>query len=150
MVSSHLHYFNSLFRRLSSFSIHKLQCIQNTLGEIVTNCNRYSPASPFLKQLHWLPVEFRRIFKTATLVYKFVYCGHASYFGPLLSIRCGRYGIRYNHPERRFLEVPQYYSSVHKSKKQFGHSFVLMLPDDVRSAPILACFRKMLKSYLFR
>ena len=28
----------------------KLQCIQNTLGSIVTNCNRYSRASPILKK----------------------------------------------------------------------------------------------------
>ena len=70
LVSSRLDYCNSLFKRLSSFNMHKLQCIQNTLGRIVTNCNRYLQATPILKKLHWLPVEFRCIFKTATLVYK--------------------------------------------------------------------------------
>ena len=41
-------------------------------------------------------------------------------------------------------------------KKHFGHSFAfdavahwIDLPDDVRSAPNLACFRKNIKSYLF-
>ena len=29
--------------------MHKLQCIQNTLGRIVTNCNRCSQAGPILK-----------------------------------------------------------------------------------------------------
>ena len=71
LLSSRLDYCNSLFRSLSSFHMRKLQCIQNTLRRIVTNCNRYSWASPILKKLHWLPVEFRCIFKTATLVYSF-------------------------------------------------------------------------------
>ena len=41
-------------------------------------------------------------------------------------------------------------------KKHFGHSFVFdaptiwtHLPDDVSSAPTLACFKKKLKFYLF-
>ena len=116
LVSSRLDYCNSLFRSLSSFNMHKLQCIQNTLRKIVTNCNRLSQASPMLKKLHWLPVEVWCIFKTATLVYKFLHSGYSSYFSPHLSIHCGRYGTRYNRPDKRFLEVPQFYPSVHKSE----------------------------------
>ena len=120
-------------------------------GRIVTNCNRYSWATPILKQLYWLPVEFRCIFKTATLVYKFlhighpsylsphlsIHCGrygtkflhigHPSYLSPHLSIHCGRYGTRYNHPDKRFLEVPRYYPSVHKSDTSVT-VLLLMLP----------------------
>ena len=58
LVSSHLDYCNSLFRSLFFFNMLKLQYIQNTLGRIVTNCNRYSRATPILKPLHWLPVGF--------------------------------------------------------------------------------------------
>ena len=151
LVSSRLDYCNSLFRSLSSFNMCKLQCIQNTLGRIVTNCNRYSQATPILKiKLHWLPVEFQCIFKTATLVYKFHHSGHPSYFSPHLSIYCGRYGTRYNCPDKRFLEVPQYYPPVHKCKKNHSsHSFAFDapilwndLPDDVCPVPNLACSGK--------
>ena len=100
--------------------------------------------------------EFRCIFKTATLVYKFLHSGHPNYFSSHLSIHCGRYGKIYNCPDKRFLEAPQFYPSVYKSKKRFGHSFAFDaptlwndLPDDVNSAQTLACFRKKLKSYLF-
>ena len=124
---------------------------------LVTNCNKYTRASPILKRLHWLPVEFCCIFKTATLVYKFLHNGHPSYFGLLLSTRCGRYSTIYNHPDKRFLEVPQFCPSIHKSKNNFGHSFAfdaptvwIHLPDEVHSAPTLACFRKRLKSYLLK
>ena len=51
LVSSPLDYCNSLFRSLSSFNMGKLQCIQNTLGRIVTNCNRYSRVTLNLKKL---------------------------------------------------------------------------------------------------
>ena len=64
LVSSRLDYCNSLFRNLSSFHMCKLQCIQNTLRRIATNCNRYSRTSPILRKLHWLPVEFLYIFQT--------------------------------------------------------------------------------------
>ena len=57
--------------------------------------------------------------------------------------RCGKYGTRYNHPDKKFLEVPQYYPSVHECKKHFRH-----LSDDCFGTT-LACFRKKLKSYLF-
>ena len=86
LVNSHLDYCNSLSRSLSSFNMCKLQCIQNTLCRIVT---------PILKQLQWLPVELQCIFKTATLVNKFLHSGARRYFGPLLSILCGRYHTRY-------------------------------------------------------
>ena len=58
LVSSHLDYCNFLFMSLSSLNMHKLQCIQNTLTGIVTNCNKYTRASLILKLLHWLAVEF--------------------------------------------------------------------------------------------
>ena len=63
LVTSRLDYCNSLFRSLSSLNMRKLQCIQNTLARIVTNCNKYTRASPILKRLHWLPVEICCIFK---------------------------------------------------------------------------------------
>ena len=80
-VSSRLDYCNS--RGLSSFNLHKLQSIQNTLARIVTNHRKYAHVTP--KQLHWLPVKYRCMFKTATLVYKFLHSGSPSYFQPFLS-----------------------------------------------------------------
>ena len=78
-----------------------------TLGRIVSNCNRYS-----FSYSQTIPIVAS--FKTTTLVYKFLHSGHPPNFSPLLPICCGGYGTRYNHPDKSFLEVPQYYSSVHK------------------------------------
>ena len=80
LVSSRLDYCNSLFRSLSKFSLCKLQCIQNRAARIVSNTSRYTSVTPVLKKLHWLPVEQRMVFKTATLVYKFLHTGFPSVF----------------------------------------------------------------------
>ena len=106
LFSSRLDYCNSLFRSLSCFNLHKLQSIQNTLARIVTNHRRYAHVTPILKQLHWLPVKYRCMFKTATLVYKFLHSGSPSYFQPYLSPSSSSYSTTRSHPDCQYLTVP--------------------------------------------
>ena len=62
------------------FQLHKLQRIQDTFGGIVTNHRKYAHVAFILKQLHWLPVKYTYMFKTAILVYNFLHSGSPSYF----------------------------------------------------------------------
>ena len=62
-------------------------------------------------------------------------------------------GVR---PTEHFLVVPQFRPSIHKSKRHFSPSFAYDapnvwndLPDEIRSAPSLASFRKKSRLYLF-
>ena len=112
LVSSRLDYCNSLFRDLSGFNQHKLQSIQNTLARIVTNHRKYAHVTPILQKLHWLPVKYRCIFKTATLVYKFLHSGSPSYFEPFLSFISCPYSTRHSHPDRQYLTVPPFHQSL--------------------------------------
>ena len=128
----------------------------NTLARIVTNHGKYAHVTPILQKLHWLPVRYRCIFKTVTLVYKFLHSGSPSYFEPFLSFSSCPYSTRHSHPDRQYVTVPPFHSSVFKSAKHFGHSFAFDapkiwndLPQDVRSATSVASFRKKLKTYLF-
>ena len=152
LVSSRLDYCNTLFRGLSCFNLHKLQSIQNILARIVANHRKYAHVTPILKQLHWLPVKYRCMFKTATLVYKFLHSGSPSYFQPFLSLSSCLYSTRCSHPDRQYLTVPPFRSSVFKSVKHIDHKFAFdapkiwnELPHDVRSAASVASFRKILK-----
>ena len=95
------------------------------------------------------------IFKTA-LVYKFLHSGSPSYFESFLSFSSCPYSTRHSHPDRQYLTVPPFHSSVFKSAKHFGHSFAFDapkiwndLPQDARCATSVASFRKKLKTYLF-
>ena len=93
-------------------------------ARIVTNSNKYTLASPILKRLHWLPVEFRCIFKTATLVYKFLHSGHPSYFGSFLSTHCGRYGCLLKGSWKSLNPIPLYIYS----KNTLTTALLLMSP----------------------
>ena len=103
-----------------------------------------------------MPVKYRCIFKTARLVYKFLNSGSPSSSEPFLSLSSCPYSIRRSHPDRQWLTVPPFQSSVFKSVKHFGHSFAFdaskiwnELPHDMRSATSVASFRKKVKTYLF-
>ena len=57
MVSSRLDYCNSLLYGVSKSNIAKLQRVQNTLCHIIFKLDKMSHVTPFLKKLHWLPIQ---------------------------------------------------------------------------------------------
>ena len=126
--SSQLDYCNSLFRSLSKFNLCKLQCIQNSAARIVSNASRKSSITPVLKKLHWLPVEHCSVFKTATLVYKFLHTGFPKYFVPYIFSYSSSYSTRRSQSGDNSLVVPKFQPSIHKSVKQFGYSFAFDAP----------------------
>ena len=128
LVSRRLVYCNSLFRSLSTFSLRKLQCIQNSAARIVSNTSRYASITPMLKKLHWLPAEHASVFITATLVYKFLHTGFPKYFDPYISSYSSSYSTRCSQSGSNFLVVPKFQPSIHKSVKQFGYSFAFDAP----------------------
>ena len=127
-----------------------LQCDGNTKSQ------RMSGVCVGGSARHWLPVKYRCMFKTATLVYKYLHSGSPSYFQPFLSLSSCSYSTRRGHPDHQYLTVPPFRPSVFKSVKHFDHSFAFdapkiwnELPHDVRSATSVASSRKKLKTYLF-
>ena len=50
--------------------IQKLQSVQNAAARLITHTKKYDHITPILKELHWLPVEERIIFKDLPLVKK--------------------------------------------------------------------------------
>ena len=96
------------------------------------------------------------VFKTATLVYKFLHTGFPRYFAPYLSSYNISYSTWRSQSGGNFLVIPKFYPSVHKSVKQFGINFAFDAPtvwnalsDEIRASPSLAYFRKQLKTYLY-
>ena len=152
-VSSHLDYCNSLFRSLFKFNLHRLQSIKKSAARIVTNsCKR----TLVLRKLNWLLIQFRSEFKLATLVYKFIHTGFPKYFAPHLSTYRTTYSTRRSQSVANFLNLPKFQPTFHKSTKEFGFSFAFdpptvwnSLPENIRSSPSIASFRKKLKTYLY-
>ena len=66
LITSRLYYCNSILYNISSKDILKLQCIQNCLARVVTQCPRCSHSVPLLKSL---PIQPRIILKLCTIAY---------------------------------------------------------------------------------
>ena len=106
LVRSRLDHCNSLFRGLSALDLRKLQCVQNSLARIVANTTKYSHITPVRKALHWLPIKYRSIFKTALLVYKFLHSGNPKYLEPFLIPRHSANNTRRSNLMAYFLRFP--------------------------------------------
>ena len=70
LISSRLDYCNSLLSNIAKQDLSKLQRVQNCLARVVLRAPRFSPSLPLLKQLHWLPVNYRIKFKLSTLTHR--------------------------------------------------------------------------------
>ena len=156
LVSSKLDYCNSLYRGLTARDLRRLQCVQNSLARIVTNTPRRSHITPVLKSLHWLPIKYRSIFKTSTIVYKFLKTGLPRYFSPYLSPYTSAVNTRRSDTNKMYLSKPTFQPIKGASKSHFSKSFAYDAPDtwndlplDVRTAPSVSSFRSRLKAYLF-
>ena len=78
-VTSKLDYCNSLLYGLPDSHIVKLQRVQNTCARLICNIPRFVHVTPILRELHWLHIRQRIVFKILILVYKALN-GQAPYY----------------------------------------------------------------------
>jgi len=69
-VISRLDYCNALCYGITDELTRCLQSVQNAAARLVKGTRRCDNISPVLRQLHWLPVRQRVVFKIATLVHR--------------------------------------------------------------------------------
>ena len=61
---------NTLLYGLPNYLVHRLQLAQNCAARLILCGHKYDHVTPFLKELHWLPVEQRIIFKILLPTFK--------------------------------------------------------------------------------
>ena len=66
-VISRLNYCNDILYGLPKLEHEKLQRVQNIAARLITGTSRKDHITPLLKNLHWLPVRSRIIFKILLL-----------------------------------------------------------------------------------
>ena len=86
LVSSRLEYCNSLLYNTANKDIAKLQRVQNCFARVVTRSPRFSRSVPLLKSLHWLPVNYRIIFKICTIAYQALSSTQPAYLNSMQEI----------------------------------------------------------------
>ena len=148
-VLSHLDYCNSLLAGLPDNAISRLQRVQNCAARLVKRTNRRSHITPVLKDLHWLPVKFRIMYKINLLTYNALQNNCPMYLTELLH--------EYN-PIRTLRSSQQNLLCVPSFKlKSFGaRSFSVCapqlwnsLPKEIRCATSVGIFKSKLKTHYF-
>ena len=141
---------NALLYGLPKYLIQRLQAVQNCAARLVSCKPRYARATPILRELHWLPVESRIIFKILLLVYKSLNNLAPAYINSLLK--------NYK-PSRNLRSVDQGLLAVPKSNQRtYGdRAFSVAapklwnpLPLDIRNSGSIALFKCKLKTFLFK
>ena len=137
-------YCNSLLINASKTNLYKLQKVQNAAARLVVRCNKRASMSSVLRNLHWLRVESRIIFKILLLVYKSVYgiCSEN------LKIKYKTHNCR---PEE-YLMLEVKHVNTKYGRRTFdyvGPRLWNALPLDVRSKENIEQFKKRVKTILF-
>ena len=69
-INSKLDFCNSLLYGRPKYDINKLQSVQNAAARVIACLRKFDHISDALKELHWLPVEQRIIFKSNLICFK--------------------------------------------------------------------------------
>ena len=141
---------NSLLYGLPKNQIEKLQRVQNCAGRLVVNARRHDHITPVLKDLHWLPVDQRIVFKILLFTYKALNGLAPSYLSDL---------VKFYAPERNLRSSSQNFLAVPFSKtKSYGdRAFSVCaptlwndLPLQLTSSASFNILKSNLKTFLFK
>ena len=148
-ITSRLDNNNALLYRLPANQLYHLQKIQNTAAPILTFSRKSCHITPILKELHWLPVSQRIVFKLFMIVYNCTNNIAPSSLSELLSQYSPTCTLRSGNVNKQLLQEA-------KSNRSWGDissaiaapRFWNELPFNIRTAKSITVFKKLLKTHL--
>jgi len=96
LILSRIDYCNAVLHGAPSYSIKRLQRVENNAAQIVLEAPRRSHASPLLRTLHWLPFQQKIEYKVALLTFKVRSTSTPSYLQLLIQDREHSRNLRSN------------------------------------------------------
>ena len=153
-ISGKVDYCNGLLFGLPGSQILKLQRVQNACARIVTNTSKYSHITPTLKELHWLPINYRINFKILLLVYKALNGQAPTYLSELLLPKTQPTSHNLRSSKDRFLlKIPVIKTKATLGDCAFSQAAPKLwnqLPIAIREAQSVPVFKSLLKTHLFK
>jgi len=153
LVSSRLDYGNSLLAGITETHLKKIQRIQNKAARLIFGIRRRDHISPYLTQLHWLPVKQRVNFKVLVLMYQCINNSAPAYLSELITLYntpdCTKRNLRSSKDITR-LTIPKTKRPVgDRGFSVYGPRLWNSLPISIREAPSLQVFKRQIKTHLF-
>ena len=151
LVISHLDYANAILINLPAKTIYPLQRIQNQAAKLILMRKCSDSSKDALKELHWLPVKWRIVFKVLCLAFKCVNNQAPDYLLEMfLKSDSSYYSLR-SHGKQKFKVPPT--QSVSFGDRAFAVDAPKRwndLPLDLQNCRDFFCFKRKLKTHLFK
>ena len=147
VISSRLDNCNSLFFNMGKSNTYKLQKVQNAAARLVARKRKRESISAVRKDLHWLDVESRVMFKLLLLVYKCINGVCSANLTKKLKYK------KYNCRPEDYLKLETTKVSTKYGRRTFGYAGPRLwnaLPLKIRMEEEIGSFKSQTKTLLFR
>jgi hypothetical protein len=154
-ISSRLDGMNSLLVNANGYLLDRLQKIQNQGARIVVQVKKFDRIhmTPFLCELHWLPIRFRIKYKILLLTYKCKNNMAPSYLSSMLKPYLPKTNMVLRSSKKKLIEKNGQVKVGQFGKRAFSICAPILweeLDNDIRHSKTLVTFKSKLKTYLFK
>ena len=118
-------------------------------ARVVLQVSKFQHISPVLCELHWLPIQYRIIFKILLLVYKSLNGTSPSYLAQKLHYRSHTRSLR--SVSNELLMQTRSYTKTCRDRAFAVHAprESNLIPYEIRKSNTISSFKRSLKTYLF-
>ena len=152
-VTSKLDYNNTLLYDISKRLSNRLQLVQNAAAKLITRKKKFDHVTPLLEELHWLPVQYRIIFKMMLICFKALHGTGPLYIKDMLTIAKPKGGYNFRWSKDTLLFEQPSTRLVTYGDRSFSAAAPRhwnKLPLNIRESATVSTFVTSLKTHFFK